>query len=71
MSRTERRSAKILSVFGWTKYRRGYYHCSHCRKRRILLDEKQGLKLGQASRGMAKLMVLAGISVSFAEAANN
>lgn len=68
LKRTERRVAKILSVFGWINYRRGYYHCSNCGRRTALLDEKQGLKPGQASPGMAKLMVLAGISVSFSEA---
>lgn len=68
LKRTERRTAKILSVFGWSSYRRGYYRCSNCGRRTALLDEKQGLKAGQASRGMAKLMTLAGISVSFSEA---
>lgn len=68
LKRTERRVAKVLSVFGWISYRRGYYCCNNCGRRTALLDEKQGLKPGQASRGMAKLMVLAGISVSFSEA---
>lgn len=68
LKRTERRAAKLLSVFGWIDYRRGYYRCSYCGRRTALLDENQGLKPGEASQGMAKLMALAGISVSFSEA---
>lgn len=66
--RVSRRTAKLLSVFGWVEYRRGYYQCEQCGRRKALLDESQGLKAGQASRGMAKLMAMAGITVSFSEA---
>ena len=62
------RGARMLSVFGWVKYKRGYYHCSHCGKRGYRLDEDQGLRMGQASRGMAELMSMAGVTTSFAEA---
>jgi hypothetical protein len=63
-----RREARILSVFGWVKYKRGYYHCNHCGKRDYRLDASQGLRAGQASRGMARLMSMAGVTTSFAEA---
>lgn len=34
------REAKILSVFGWIKYRRSYYACEHCGCRWYTLDEQ-------------------------------
>ena len=34
------RAAKILSVFGWTKYRRTYYTCEHCHRRGYALDDR-------------------------------
>lgn len=32
--RISRRGAKLLSVFGWTEYRRSYYACADCHRRR-------------------------------------
>lgn len=66
--RISRRKAKLLSVFGWVDYQRGYYHCERCGRRMALLDEDQGISAGQAGRNMAKLMTMAGITVSFEEA---
>lgn len=63
-----RRSASLLSVFGWIRYTRGYYYCSQCGKREYRLDAGQGIRAGQASRGMARLMGMAGVTTSFAEA---
>ena len=63
-----RRSASLLSVFGWLTYTRGYYHCGNCGKREYRLDAGQGIQAGQASRGMAGLMGMAGVTTSFAEA---
>ena len=63
-----RRKARVLSVFGWVEYTRGYYLCSHCGQRKYRLDRGQGLQAGQANRGMARLMSMAGVSTSFAEA---
>ena len=63
-----RRVARMLSVFGWVQYKRGYYHCSYCGKREYRLDVSQGIRAGQASRGMARLMSMAGVTTSFAEA---
>ena len=63
-----RRAASLLSVFGWLTYTRGYYHCGNCGKREYRLDASQGLQAGQASRGMARLMSMAGVTTSFAEA---
>ncbi|MGB7873187.1 MAG: hypothetical protein WBL25_02300 [Anaerolineales bacterium] len=63
-----RRVARMLSVFGWDQYERGYYHCSYCDKREYRLDASQGIRAGQANRGMARLMSMAGVTTSFAEA---
>jgi len=63
-----RRSASLLSVFGWLTYTRGYYHCDYCGKREYRLDAGQGIRAGQASREMARLMCMAGVTTSFAEA---
>jgi hypothetical protein len=53
-----RRAAKMLSVFGWVQYERGYNYCSYCDKREYRLDASQGLRTGQANRDMAGVMTL-------------
>ena len=50
------------------QYERWYYHCSYCDKREYRLDVSQGIRAGQANRGMARLMSMAGVTTSFAEA---
>jgi hypothetical protein len=67
-SRVSSRTVTLLSVFGWLEYRRSNYHCDQCGKRSVPLDEKHGLRPGQASQTMAKLLALAGVTVSFEEA---
>lgn len=66
--RISRRKAKILSVFGWVNYRRSYYRCNQCEKKQIPFDEKHKIEPGQASRNMAKLFGMAGVTISFEEA---
>jgi hypothetical protein len=66
--RISRRTAQILSVFGWIKYRRSYYACEHCGRRWYALDEDEKLRAGRASTGMSRLLGLAGVTVSFEEA---
>lgn len=63
-----RREATMLSVFGLVTYRRGYYQCTDCGVREYRLDASQGIRPGQASRGMAQLLSMAGVTTSFAEA---
>jgi Uncharacterised protein family (UPF0236) len=63
-----RREAQILSVFGWTRYRRSYYVCEHCKRHWYALDEQENLRAGRASCGMKRLLGLAGVTVSFEEA---
>jgi len=52
--RISRREAQLLSVFGWTRYRRSYYACEHCQRRWYALDEQEGLRAGRASCGMKR-----------------
>jgi hypothetical protein len=66
--RISRRQATVLSVFGNIEYRRSIYYCEACGGWFIPLDEKNGLQPGQASQVMAKLLAMAGVTVSFEEA---
>ena len=66
--RISRRQAQLLSVFGWVTYRRSYYYCQGCGRRWIPLDQEHQLRPGRATAPMARLLALAGISVSFEEA---
>lgn len=63
-----RRPAKVLSVFGWVEYRRGYYLCRACRRGQSPLDEQLGLRPGRVSAGLHPLLALLGIQTSFMEA---
>jgi len=66
--RVSKREAQVLSIFGWSAYRRSYYQCQGCGHRWVALDEDQGLRAGQATEMMGSLLGLAGITVSFEEA---
>ena len=61
------REAQVLSVFGWSTYRRSYYQCE-CGHRWFALDQEHNLRAGQATNGMSGLLGLAGVTVSFEEA---
>lgn len=63
-----RREAKSLTVFGWVSYRRPYYLCPDCHHGQAPLDRRWGLRPGQVSAGLAHLLALEGIEVSFEEA---
>jgi hypothetical protein len=65
--RVSQREVRVLSVFGWSTYRRSYYQCE-CGSRWFALDKEQGLRAGQATDLMSSLLGLAGITVSFEEA---
>jgi hypothetical protein len=62
------REAKLLTVFGWVSYQRPYYLCSQCHQGQAPLDRRWGLRPGQVSAGLAHLLALEGIDVSFEEA---
>lgn len=65
--RVSQREAQVLSVFGWSAYRRSYYQCE-CGARWFALDQEHNLRAGQATNGMSRLLGLAGVTVSFEEA---
>jgi hypothetical protein len=65
--RVSQREVRVMSVFGWSTYRRSYYQCE-CGRRWFALDEEQRLRAGQATDVMSSLLGLAGITVSFEEA---
>jgi hypothetical protein len=65
--RVSQREAQVLSVFGWSTYRRSYYQC-RCGCRWFALDQEHNLRAGQATEGMSRLLGLAGVTVSFEEA---
>jgi hypothetical protein len=66
--RISRRKAQLLSVFGWVAYRRSYYQCQGCGRHWTPLDQVHQLRPGRATAPLARLLGLAGISVSFEEA---
>ena len=65
--RVSQREAQVLSVFGWSTYRRSYYQCE-CGCRWFALDKEHNIRAGQATNGMSGLLGLAGVTVSFEEA---
>ena len=65
-----RRSAKVLSVFGWIAYRRSYYVCAECHQGQHPLDQCLGLEPGQVTAGLASLLGIAGVQTSFGEASH-
>ena len=66
--RISRREAQVNSVFSEVKYCRGYYHCETCDHRWHELDEKIGLKPGQATPKLGELLAFAGVLVPFEKA---
>jgi len=64
--RVSRRQARALSVFGWVTYRRSYYQCPQDQYW-TPLDDAEGLRPGQATPLMSRLLGLVGITVSFEE----
>lgn len=66
--RVSRREAKLMSVFGWVNYRRSYYDCEGCGSKQIPLDSSWGIKPGEVSPVMGKLMAITGVDISFEKA---
>jgi hypothetical protein len=63
--RISKRSAKIMTVFGWIEYRRSYYGCAHCGKKASRLDEEWSLSPGEVSQVLGKLLAIAGVDIAF------
>jgi hypothetical protein len=66
--RISKRGAKILTVFGWIEYQRSYYGCQRCGDKQIRLDENWGVRPGEVSPVMGKLLAVAGVDISFERA---
>lgn len=62
-----KRQAQILSVFGWTSYRRRYHTCTECHVGQAALDKRLGIAAGQVTAGLAELLALTGVEVAFEE----
>lgn len=62
-----RRGAKIESIFGWVTYERNYYAACKCGEGQAPLDEEFGLKPGEITPGLGRLLALAGSGLAFGE----
>jgi hypothetical protein len=61
------RAAKVTSVFGRITYTRAYYAGCQCGKGYAPVDDQYGLEPGAVTAGLAALLGLGGIELSFAE----
>lgn len=61
------RPAKLISVFGKVSYERAYYAGCSCKQGKAPLDEQFGLEPGAVTAGLAALLALAGIRLSYDE----
>jgi hypothetical protein len=62
-----KRRGTILSVFGRVAYRRSYHVCEECHEGASPLDRHMGIEAGQVTAGLAELLALAGVEISFEE----
>lgn len=65
-----KRSAEVVSIFGRVSYRRGYYAGCACGHGQAPIDEQFGLQPGGVTAGLAELLALTGIELSFAGGAD-
>ena len=61
------RPAVLISVFGKVSYKRAYYSGCDCKQGKAPLDEQFGLEPGAVTAGLAALLALAGIRLSYDE----
>lgn len=61
------RKGTILSVFGRVSYRRSYHVCEGCHVGASPLDRQMKIEAGQVTAGLAELLALAGVEISFEE----
>lgn len=61
------RPATLVSVFGRIGYKRAYYAGCTCQQGKAPLDEQYGLEPGAVTAGLAGLLSLAGIALSYDE----
>lgn len=63
-----KRWAVVWTVFGKVNYQRRYYHCTQCHQGQSPLDQAYGIRPGQTTSGLASLLGVLGVEVSFEEA---
>jgi hypothetical protein len=63
-----KRAAVLWTVFGKVNYQRRYYYCTECHQGQSPLDQSYGIRPGQATSGLASLLGVLGVEVSFEEA---
>lgn len=66
--RISKRVAKVMTVFGWVSYRRSYYGCSRCGEKQNRLDRNWGIKPGEVTPVLGKLLAIAGVDIAFERA---
>jgi hypothetical protein len=66
--RIMKREAKVLTVFGRVRYRRSYYGCTRCGKKEHRLDQDWGIRPGEVSPVLGKLLAIAGVDIAFERA---
>ena len=66
--RISKRRAKLMTVFGWVKYRRSYYSCDRCGKRHHQVDEAWGISPGEVSAVLRELLAIVGVDIAFERA---
>ena len=59
------RAARVISVFGRTRYVRACYAGCDCKEGKAPIDEQFGLEPGAVTAGLATLLALAGIEFSY------
>lgn len=66
--RISKREAKVMTVFGRVSYSRSYYGCPGCGEKQHYLDKKWGIKPGEVSPVLGKLLAIAGVDIAFERA---
>ena len=61
------RETKLESLFGGISYTRSYYAECQCEKGRSPLDDEFGLKPGEITPGLGRLLALVGSGLAFGE----
>lgn len=62
-----KRKGTIVSVFGRVNYCRSYHVCEQCHTGASPLDRHMQMEAGQVTAGLAELLALAGVEISFEE----
>jgi hypothetical protein len=60
-----RREGTLLTLLGTLQYKRAYYLCAHCHQGTYPLDEKLGLRPGQLSAELERLVGMTGALMAF------